>query len=127
MIVVAMAIASSTAAASVLSAALRPLYANRGVLPLEPTSDFRVGAKRPSYDGEYIASMAKRTIEPGQRFRDVRPGIRSADSEWLVEVVKADALGVQHVRLVNFADRTERKTLAADVLADPSRFEPVVV
>jgi hypothetical protein len=71
--------------------------------------------------------MARRTIEPGQRFRDVRPGMygRSADSEWLVEAVKADALGVQHVRLVNFADRTERKTLAADVLTDPSRFEPV--
>jgi hypothetical protein len=71
--------------------------------------------------------MAKRRVEPGQRFRDVRPGLygRSADSEWIVDAVKADALGVRHAHLVNAADRTERKTLAADVLTDPSRFEEV--
>jgi hypothetical protein len=71
--------------------------------------------------------MAKRRVEPGQRFRDVRPGLygRSADSEWIVDAVKADALGVRHAHLVNAADRTERKTLAADVLTDPGRFEEI--
>jgi hypothetical protein len=71
--------------------------------------------------------MARRTVEPGQRFRDVRPGIygRSADSEWIVDAVKADALGVPHAHLVNATDRTERKTLAADVLTDPTRFEEI--
>jgi len=34
-----------------------------------------------------------------------------------------DAQGIRHARLVNAADPTERKTLAADVLTDPSRFE----
>jgi hypothetical protein len=71
--------------------------------------------------------MAKQMIEPGQRFRDVRPSMygRSADSEWIVETVKADALGVQHAQLVNAADRTERKTLTAGVLSDPTRFAEV--
>jgi hypothetical protein len=71
--------------------------------------------------------MAKRRVEPGRRYRDVRPGIygRPAASEWIVEAVETDALGVRHARLVNVADPTEQKTLAADVLADPSRFEEV--
>ncbi|HEV2545749.1 MAG TPA: hypothetical protein VGU20_00270 [Stellaceae bacterium] len=42
-----------------------------------------------------------------------------------MEAVQTDAQGIRHARLVNAADRTERKTLAADVLADPARFEEV--
>lgn len=71
--------------------------------------------------------MAKRTVEPGQRYREVRLGIygRSAASEWIVEQVQADALGILHARLVSVVDPTVRKTLAAGVLADPTRFEEV--
>jgi hypothetical protein len=66
-------------------------------------------------------------VAPGQRYRDVRIGVygRSADAEWIVETVRADALGVQHAQLINAADRTERRTLSAAVLVDPSRFEEV--
>jgi hypothetical protein len=69
--------------------------------------------------------MAKRTVEIGQRYHDVRPGIygRSSAPDWIVEAVQTDALGIRHARLVSAADPTERKTLAVDVLADPSRFE----
>jgi hypothetical protein len=42
-----------------------------------------------------------------------------------VEAVQTDAQGIRHARLVNAADGTERKTLAAAVLADPARFEEV--
>ena len=71
--------------------------------------------------------MAKPTVEPGQRYRVVRPGIygRSAASDWIVEHVQTDAIGIRHARLVNVADPTIRKTLAAEVLADPTRFEQV--
>jgi hypothetical protein len=73
------------------------------------------------------SAMAKRTIEPGQRYRDVRPGIfgRRAHSEWIVEAVEMDALGIAHARLINGTDLTARKTLAAGVLTDSSRFEEV--
>jgi len=71
--------------------------------------------------------MAKRTVETGQHYRDVKPGIygRSAASDWIVEAVQTDALGIRHVRLVSVADPSERKTLAAEVLVDPARFEQV--
>ena len=71
--------------------------------------------------------MAKRTIEPGQRYRDVQPGLfgRFSSSDWMVESVQTDSYGIRHARLVSVADRTERKTLAAEVLADPARFEQV--
>jgi hypothetical protein len=70
--------------------------------------------------------MAKRTIEPGQCYRDVRPGNYSrAASEWIVEAVIVSTDGIRHARLVNVADRTVRKTLSAEVLADPARFEEV--
>jgi len=69
--------------------------------------------------------MATHRVEPGQRYRDVRIGVQSADAEWIVETLRADALGVRHAQLVNAADRTERKTLSAAVLVDPSRFEEV--
>jgi hypothetical protein len=71
--------------------------------------------------------MAKRTVEIGQRYHDVRPGIygRSTAPDWIVGAVQTDALGIRHARLVSAADPTEQKTLAADVLADPSRFEAV--
>jgi hypothetical protein len=70
--------------------------------------------------------MAKHTVEPGQHYRRIRGGVyRPAESEWIVEAVQTDAQGIRHARLVNVADPTERKTLAADVLADPSRFEEV--
>jgi hypothetical protein len=71
--------------------------------------------------------MTKRTIEPGQHYRRVRPGAHGhpREAEWIVEAVQTDAQGIRHARLVNAADRTERKTLAADVLADPARFEEV--
>jgi hypothetical protein len=70
--------------------------------------------------------MAKRAVEPDQRYREVRPGIygRSA-SDWIVEQVQTDALGIRHARLVSVADPTVRKTLAAEVLADPTRFDEV--
>jgi hypothetical protein len=63
----------------------------------------------------------------GQRYRDVQPGIygRSAASDWIVEAVQTDALGIRHARLVSVADPSERKTLAAEVLVDPARFEQV--
>jgi hypothetical protein len=71
--------------------------------------------------------MAKRTVETGQRYRDVQPGIfgRSAASDWIVEAVHTDALGLCHARLVSVADPSERKTLSTEVLVDPTRFEPV--
>ncbi|HEV2547008.1 MAG TPA: hypothetical protein VGU20_06715 [Stellaceae bacterium] len=72
--------------------------------------------------------MTKRTIEAGQHFRRIRLGARGhpREAEWIVEAVQMDAQGIRHARLVNAADPTERKTLAADVLTDPSRFEEVV-
>jgi hypothetical protein len=71
--------------------------------------------------------MAQHTVEPGQHYRRIRPGAHSrpAEAEWMVEAVQTDAQGIRHARLVNVADPTERKTLAAGVLADPSRFEEV--
>jgi hypothetical protein len=71
--------------------------------------------------------MAKRTVETGQRYRDVKPGIygRSAASDWIVEAVHTEALGIRHARLVSVADPLERKTLAAAVLVDPARFEEI--
>jgi hypothetical protein len=71
--------------------------------------------------------MAKRTIEPGQRYRDIQPGLfgRFSASDWMVEAVQTDGYGIRHARLVSVTDRTERKTLAAEVLADPARFEQV--
>jgi len=42
-----------------------------------------------------------------------------------VEAVETDALGIAHARLVNGTDLTARKTLAAGVLTDSSRFEEV--
>jgi hypothetical protein len=71
--------------------------------------------------------MAKRTVEPGQRYRDARRGIygRSVASDWIVEAVQTDAQGIRHARLVSVADPTERKTLAAEVLVNPARFEEV--
>jgi hypothetical protein len=71
--------------------------------------------------------MAKRTVETGQRYRDVKPGRfgRFSTSDWIVEAVQTDALGIRHARLVSVADPSERKTLAAEVLVDPARFEQV--
>jgi hypothetical protein len=71
--------------------------------------------------------MAKRTVETGQRYRDIQPGIfgRSAASDWIVEEVQTDAFGIRHARLVSAADPSERKTLSAEVLVDPTRFEQV--
>jgi hypothetical protein len=56
--------------------------------------------------------MAKRMVEAGQRYRDLQPGIygRSAASDWVVEAVHIDALGIRHARLVSVADPSERKT-----------------
>jgi hypothetical protein len=42
-----------------------------------------------------------------------------------VEAVRTDAYGIRHARLVGIADATERKTLAAEVLANPAQFEEV--
>ena len=50
---------------------------------------------------------------------------RTASSGWIVEAVGTDAQGIRHARLVSVTDPTKRKTLAAEVLADPSRFEVV--
>jgi len=66
--------------------------------------------------------MANRTVEPGQRYRDIR---RSVASEWIVEAVQTNANGIRHARIVSVADPTERKTLAAEVLCDATRFEEV--
>jgi hypothetical protein len=75
----------------------------------------------------YTVPMAKRRVEAGQRYRDAHPGIygRSAASDWMVETVQTDAHGIRHARLVSVADPSERKTLAAEVLVDPARFEAV--
>lgn len=67
--------------------------------------------------------MTTHKVEPGQRYRDLRPGLHGR--EWIVEAVQTDALGIPHARLVKVSDLTERKTLSAAVLADPSRFEEV--
>jgi hypothetical protein len=71
--------------------------------------------------------MTKRAIEPGQRYRDLQRGIfgRPMHSEWIVEAVGADGLGIPHARLAKVADLTERKTLSVRSLADRSRFEEV--
>lgn len=71
--------------------------------------------------------MAKHTVEAGEHYRDVRLGIygRSGATEWVVETVQTDAHGIKHARLVSVADPTERKTLAAEVLGDHSRFQQV--
>jgi hypothetical protein len=42
-----------------------------------------------------------------------------------VEAVRTDAYGIRHPRLASIADPTERKTLAAEVPANPARFEEV--
>jgi hypothetical protein len=42
-----------------------------------------------------------------------------------VEAVRTDAYGIRHARLASIADPTERKTLAAEVPANPARFEDV--
>jgi hypothetical protein len=49
--------------------------------------------------------MAKRTVEIGQRYRDLQPGIygRSAASDWIVEGVLTEALGNRHARLADAA------------------------
>ena len=71
--------------------------------------------------------MARRTINPGQRYRDVQPGIysRSAASDWIVEDVFGGAGGIQHVRLISVSDPSIRKTLSTEVLVDPARFQQV--
>ena len=71
--------------------------------------------------------MAKGPVEPGQLYRDIRQGIygRSSAAVWKVEAVQSDASGIAHARLVNVADPSERKTLAAEVLVDHTRFEEV--
>jgi hypothetical protein len=71
--------------------------------------------------------MAKRMFETGPRYRDVQPGIygRSSASDWIAEALVTDAFGIRHARLVSVADPSEPKTLAAEVLADPTRFEEV--
>ena len=43
----------------------------------------------------------------------------------MVEAVQTDAHGIRHARLVSVAGPSERKTLAAEVLVDPARFEEV--
>jgi hypothetical protein len=42
--------------------------------------------------------MVKRTVEIGQRYHDVQPGIygRSVAPDWIVEAVQTDALGIRH-------------------------------
>jgi hypothetical protein len=71
--------------------------------------------------------MPKRTIEPGQRYREIRRGVFGGDAgaEWIVEGVKADLLGLRHARLVSAEDLTRRKTLSVRALTDPTRFEEV--
>ena len=71
--------------------------------------------------------MAKRAIEPGRRYREIRRGVfgRALGAEWIVEAVKTDRLGLRHARLVSAADLTQRKTLSLRALADPTRFEEV--
>ena len=66
--------------------------------------------------------MAKHTIEPGQRYRDVQLYGRS---EWIVEDLFGGADGIQHARLVSVSDPSIRKTLSTEVLADPARFQQV--
>lgn len=71
--------------------------------------------------------MAKRTIDSGQRYRDVRLGIygRLPASDWMVEGVHTGTDGISYARLVSVTDPTVRKTLAATVMVDPARFKPI--
>ena len=74
-----------------------------------------------------MAFRIERVVEPGQRYRNVSLTVfgRTANSEWIVEAVEVDGLGVPHARIAKVADLTDRKTFAVGVLADPSRFEEV--
>lgn len=68
--------------------------------------------------------MAKRPIEPGRRYRELRRGpfASAPGAEWIVEGV-TDRLGLRHARLVSAEDLTRRKTVSVRALADPSQFE----
>jgi hypothetical protein len=71
--------------------------------------------------------MAKCVIEPGQRYYDVSRGVfgRPVNLAWIVEAVATDGLGVAHARRASVANLSVRKTLAASVLTDRTRFKKV--
>jgi hypothetical protein len=63
----------------------------------------------------------KSNITVGACFRD------SANfwSEWRVDRIYADPLGLPHAIVVNLSDPTERRTIACPTLGDRRRFEPI--
>ena len=62
-------------------------------------------------------------IKPGQRFRDVQPGLFGrTGSEWIVEHVFTGTDGLQYARVVSSSDASQRKTLSATIIGDRRRF-----
>lgn len=56
----------------------------------------------------------------GQRYRNVQ--VSSWNAEWVIGAIFKGTDGVQYADLRSVADRTEHKTLALSVVADPRRY-----
>ena len=125
-----------THAIAVLLSSIASLFAHGAASKAEPAkTKFSKKSEKPGDDrvldvsslGFPPGQLAAERLEPGQRYRDIQPGIYgiSAASYWLVEQVQTGVHGIRHARLVSVADPTVRKTLAAEVLIDPARFQQV--
>lgn len=65
-------------------------------------------------------------IVPGQRFRDMQPGLFGhLGLEWVVQDVFVGTDDLWYARVGRASDLTERKTLSVAVLGDRRRFAPV--
>jgi hypothetical protein len=64
--------------------------------------------------------MARREVQPGQKYRQT-----DSTSIWEVLVLKPDAEGIVHARLVRIGDATAAKTIAVSALKDPRLYRPV--
>ncbi|MGO8917861.1 MAG: hypothetical protein ACLQJR_18315 [Stellaceae bacterium] len=71
-------------------------------------------------------SQSKRGIAIGECYREagLRVFARPA-SDWIVQAVYVGRDGIEHARLVGAADRSQQKTLSADILVDRRRFERI--
>ena len=76
------------------------------------------GAATEEFEG--FGFMARREIQPGQRYRQT-----DSTSIWEVLNLKADAEGVSHARLVRVGDATAAKTISVDALKDPRLYKLV--
>lgn len=65
--------------------------------------------------------MARKSVEPGQRFQEAG----NPRSLWEVEFVYNDGHGVPHARLRNIMTRVDARTYSCAVIMDPRRFKPV--